>query len=356
MSTEAALLALRRLVDAIRTDVIASSHAARPGAAYDVARDAQTEAGYSGDTIYAIDERGEAALLNWAADLAREAGLPLALVAEGLAGDGTLTFPTGAAKADAALVCIVDPIDGTRGLMYDKRSAWTLVGMAPGPALTGRWPALSDVAVAAQGELPTSRARKVDVLWAAAGAGATGETLNLVTGNTVPTRPSPSAAGTLAHGFATVAKFFPGTKELAAWVEERLFAEVVGEHATGVPLVFDDEYISSGGQLYELMMGHDRFIADLRPLLLDVAEGRRAARGLAPVGARRLCCRPYDVCTALIAQEAGVLVTDAHGRPLDAPLDTSSDVAWVGYANGALRGLIEPALLRLLHELAAGAP
>ncbi len=45
-----------------------------------------------------------------------------------------------------------------------------------------------------------------------------------------------------------------------------------------------------------------------------------------------------------MAAEAGVIVTQADGRPLDAPLDLTSDVAWVAYANEALRGLVEPAL------------
>ena len=58
------------------------------------------------------------------------------------------------------------------------------------------------------------------------------------------------------------------------------------------------------------MAGHDRFVADLRPLF----ERRRA-------GGAALCCHPYDLCTELIARELGVLVTDEHGRPLAAPLD-----------------------------------
>jgi hypothetical protein len=346
---------LRALTERIRSSVLDARRATRPGAAHAphaVVKDAATTLGYSGDTIYAIDERGESALLDWAGEFARVLPVPFTLVAEGLSGDGTLTFPAGATPSSAALTCIVDPIDGTRGLMYDKRSAWVLVAAAPGPAALRRTPTLSDVAVAVQAELPTTRARLADSLWAVAGGGAAGETLDLVTGSRTPFRPAPSGATDLAHGFATIAKFFPGTKELAAWVEERLFAEVVGEHAAGVPLVFDDEYISSGGQLYELMMGHDRFIADLRPILLDVAGARARGTGAPPAAARRLCCRPYDVCTALIAQEAGVAVTDAYGRALAAPLDTSSDVSWVGYANAALRARIEPVLQRLLGELA----
>jgi hypothetical protein len=93
------------------------------------------------------------------------------------------------------------------------------------------------------------------------------------------------------------------------------------------------------------MVGHDRFLADLRPLLRDPAE---------PVA--RITCHPYDLCTALIAEEAGVIVTDPWGEPLRAPLDTTSPVAWVGYANTALRSAIEPVLRRLLREIAVGAP
>ncbi len=73
-------------------------------------------------------------------------------------------------------------------------------------------------------------------------------------------------------------------------------------------------------------------------------------------GAPRLCARPYDLCTAHIATEAGVTVTDAWGRPLAAPLDTVSDVSWVGYANPTLREQIEPVLQRLLRELGAPDP
>jgi hypothetical protein len=101
----------------------------------------------------------------------------------------------------------------------------------------------------------------------------------------------------------------------------------------------------------ELIVGHDRFIADLRPLLAATQE-----RTDGPSSPRRLCARPYDLCTALVAQEAGVEVTDGWGRPLDAPLDTVSDVSWVGYANPALRRQIEPVLQRLLAEFGAARP
>ena len=107
-------------------------------------------------------------------------------------------------------------------------------------------------------------------------------------------------------------------------------------------MCFEDQYISTGGQLYELMIGHDRYIADLRPLL----RGVLAERGLP----QPLCCHPYDLCTILIAEELGLAVTDPMGAPLDAPLDLEADVAWVGYANEALRRQVEPALIGALRS------
>jgi len=320
-----------------------------------VVREGASGTDYSGDTIYRIDQRSEDALIEFCEAWSQEVHEPFVLVAEGLPGDGRMPFPHDADPADATFECIVDPIDGTRGVMYDKRSAWALAAIAPGAKDLGRAPRLGDIVVAVQTELTTSRARLADTLWAVKGDGAHRVTRDIQTGEEWPVQLIPSRATSLAHGFATVTKFFPGTKERASWLEERLFERVVGDHAGGAPLVFDDEYISSGGQLYELMVGHDRFVADLRPALMDARgfPGQRAAR---PVAARRLCARPYDLCTALIAQEAGVIITDSWGKPVDVPLDTASDVGWIGYANSMLHAQIEPVLQELMRELGVSEP
>ena len=63
-----------------------------------------------------------------------------------------------------------------------------------------------------------------------------------------------------------------------------------------------------------------------------------------------MCCHPYDLCTELIAREAGVIVTDPSGERLRAPLDVFTDVAWVGYANGAIRDQVQPALQSSLRR------
>ena len=62
-----------------------------------------------------------------------------------------------------------------------------------------------------------------------------------------------------------------------------------------------------------------------------------------------ICCHPYDLCTELIAREAGVLVTDEYGNNLSALLDLESEMAWCGYANEKIRAQIEPLLQAALN-------
>jgi hypothetical protein len=139
-----------------------------------------------------------------------------------------------------------------------------------------------------------------------------------------------------------IARFFPGAREELAAIDEEIVREALGPVRQGKAHCFEDQYISTAGQLYELMAGHDRFVADLRPLL----EPSLAARGL-HLG---ICCHPYDLATELIARELGVIVTDPAGSLLEAPLDTFSDVAWVGYANPAVRAQMEPLLQSALRR------
>jgi hypothetical protein len=76
-----------------------------------------------------------------------------------------------------------------------------------------------------------------------------------------------------------------------------------------------------------------------------------AARGRA-LG---ICSHPYDLCTELIAREAGVLVSDPSGRRLSAPLDVFTDIAFVAYANDAIRAQVDPALRAALRTRGLGA-
>ena len=61
-------------------------------------------------------------------------------------------------------------------------------------------------------------------------------------------------------------------------VAEAIVYGALGPSAPGKAHCFEDQYASTGGQLYELMARHDRFVTDLRPLLRPVLQ----RRGLPP--------------------------------------------------------------------------
>ncbi|MDX1933816.1 MAG: hypothetical protein SFU56_14555 [Capsulimonadales bacterium] len=322
---------LRALQIAIRDHLLAHLRAQEAAAHAPLADVADVR---GGDTIYRIDAHSEEILFAFCDEWANES--PFVLIAEGIEGNGWRVFPETAREEDAAFLLIVDPIDGTRNIMYNKRSAWALAGVAPN---RGAETTLADIEVAVMTEIPTTRHVLSDQLWAIRGEGAYREAQDLRTGERTPLPLRPSRTPHLAHGFSSVVKFFPPAKAAIAAFEEELLARVAPNEGEN-PLVFDDEYISTGGQIYEILVGHDRFLADLRPVFFD-------ALGLP----KKLVCHPYDICVERIAREAGVILTDETGGPLTAPLDIRAPVSWVGYANPALRDLIEPHLLELLGEV-----
>ncbi|HUB26248.1 MAG TPA: hypothetical protein VL992_12530 [Tepidisphaeraceae bacterium] len=288
------------------------------------------------DTIYQIDTVVEPVLDEFCRQWAKSC--PLVLIAEGIADEqgreGIKAYPAGISDDQAKIRLIVDPIDGTRGLMYDKRSAWALAGVAPNKGDATR---LSDIEVAVMTELPTSKMGFADVLWAIAGQESRGKRVDLGNEAEEALRLAPSKAGDLDHGFAMVSHFFPATKAMAGRAME-FIAEKVGGGDASNAVIFDDQYISTGGQFYELIVGHDRFNADLRPIFYQIQK------------IQGLCCHPYDCATWLVAQQAGVILTDGRGGRLDAPLDVTSPISWVAYANADLRRKIEPALGEFLKN------
>lgn len=275
-------------------------------------------AGDEGDTIYAIDRVAEEALVRGLRKLPKAESI--CVIAEGL----------GARETDCRWRMLVDPIDGTRGLMYQKRSAWILTGVASN---SGAATPLSDVELAVQTEIPLVKQHLCDQLWAIRGKGAQARRWNRLTRRHERITLRRSAARSVEHGFATIARFFPGARELLGAIDDEVMRALI-DPEPGRAACFEDQYACTGGQLYELMAGHDRFVADVRPLV-------------DPGG---LCCHPYDLCTELIAREAGVIITDPAGESVASPMDLTTDVAWVGYANQALRRSIEPVLQGVLRR------
>ena len=152
-----------------------------------------------GDTLYAIDRVAEHVLIEEIRRTMATQGAPVILVAEGLPG-GEVGVPEGADRGAARWVIIVDPIDGTRGLMYQKRPAWILTGVASGPGPR----TLADIELAVQTEIPLVKQHLCDEIWAVRGEGASALRVNRLTGESLPLDLRPSSATTIEHGFATI--------------------------------------------------------------------------------------------------------------------------------------------------------
>lgn len=336
MTARPELPAIRRLLCALQDEILRALVAGRKQGGADFAAIAARTAA---DTIYAVDRISEATIADWFARHWPQAW-PVEVVMEGLADGATLTFPAGTPVAATRWKCLLDPIDGTRNVMFDKRSGWSLAAVAPQRGAQTR---LSDLVVAVMTELPTSKQVLSDQVSAIRGGGPAGVVVrrrDLATGRATRPRLNRSAATDFRHGFASVVKFFPEGKARLAEFEEALWSALYprGEDPHGTP-IFDDQYLSTGGQIYELLAGHDRMVADLRPLVAS-RLGLTAA----------LACHPYDLTTALLLTESGGIVENPLGGPLRAPLDLTTPVAWVGFANASLARRARPVLRRLVRE------
>ena len=187
----------------------------------------------SADTIYQIDKITEDEIKTWFRDH-WPVEAPIEIVMEGIEDADPWYFPDTIRDDQLVWKCIIDPIDGTRGLMYDKRPAWALAALAPQPCHS-----LADLVVAAMTEIPTAKQWRADQLSALRGCGpegVVGESINIHDGSrkTLPLRPS--KAVDLRHGFASFARFFPQGKALTAKFEEDLLV-ALGLCVDSTPLV-----------------------------------------------------------------------------------------------------------------------
>ena len=188
-------------------------------------------------------------------------------------------------------------------------------------------------------ELPTSKMGFGDVLWAMKGQGAHGRARRSADGrrsSRCRSAPRRQPASITASRWSS--NFFPGTKVLASELMEHIVRHLIGPADVTRATVFDDQYISTGGQFYELIVGHDRFNADLRPHFYRLQGSRKGSAAI-----------PTTAPTMLIAEEAGVVITDGWWPPLDGPLDVTTGLSWAAYANETLRQKIEPIVTAFLR-------
>jgi len=274
-----------------------------------------------GDTQYEIDKKVDPIIIKHCEEISKETSFTL--VMEGLRHPETneeierLAFPLGTPEDETKYIFIKDPIDGTRGLMYDMRSAWSLAGIAPNK---GKNTNISDIIIAAQTELPISNQGITKTYYAIKGQGAEAKE-ELMNGRIIEGYiPTPSQEDNLKNGFVSFSMFFSEGMELLGKIFKEFTESCDGKPPKGKAWYFNDDYISSGGQIASLLDGKYRFVCDLRPTIR--IEG--------------LTAYPYDLCTKLIGEEGGVIITDPFNQELKVPLDASTPVAWVGWANKTL--------------------
>lgn len=284
----------------------------------------------AGDVSFQIDVPAEELVR----DVVSRAPEPVVVIAEGI---GTAVFPPGRTASAARVRLIVDPLDGSRELMYQKRSAFVLTGAAPN---YGDSTDLSHIAFGVVTEIPPTAQSQSVRMWATRGRGVRAQLWDLTASTVVGDEfnPTSSGASSIRGGFTSFVHYFPGSHGPIGALADEVLSAVLGPVTPGSAAVFEDSYISTGGQLYLLASGRYRLIVDARPLLAT--------------GARPLCAHPYDLAgSALIAEEAGAVLTDLSGAPLRYPLDTDTNVGFVAYANPRIRDEVWPSLSVALRRL-----
>ncbi len=297
----------------------------------------------AGDATFGIDVPTEEALTCWLEEQA--AARPLSLLTEDAGWRHMGPAPGGGARPldgfdHGGPRIVVDPIDGTRNLLADLRPAWTVLGFAPpGPDQ----PRLRDLTAGLLAEIPTSRSTSPDggrfeLLEGRLGPEPRCELEVLDgpadTGRVLERRPVRADADDRPdRGYFPFFRYHPGLRPALARIEADFFARLEAAEGADLGTCWDDQYISNGGQLALLMRGTYRLIADLRAEL-----ARRAGRPTQ-------VAKPYDVAGAVVcARAAGCVIEDAQGAALDVPLDVTTPVAFVGWANAATARRLGPHL------------
>jgi fructose-1,6-bisphosphatase/inositol monophosphatase family enzyme len=270
----------------------------------------------AGDVSYALDERTERVLDEWLLEIGSTRALSVLTEDRGWrhAGPGQ---PTGFDHGGPRIA--FDPVDGTRNLMADLRSAWTVVSCA-GPGASQ--PRMKDVELGLVSEIPTRNAGRFRRLSASREGPCRIETRLLESGRllahdnleaTHDDRPD--------HGYFPFFRYMPDQRADIARVEASFFQNLAAHEGADLRSCYDDQYISSAGQLVLLCLGTYRMICDLRALA-------------GPRGNEKVTSKPYDLAGAVLcARAAGCIVTAPDGAELDFPIDCETPVGFVGWTN-----------------------
>lgn len=284
-----------------------------------------------GDVTFALDLPSEEHIARWAEAVARTE--PLSVLTEdagwrhlGPDGRGGARELAGFEHGGPRLV--FDPIDGTRNLMADLRSAWTVVAFAPAAPHA---PRMGDCTGGIVSELPGTLAGAFRRL-VSDGRSTTLERIELHTQRV--TRSSVlrvDADARVDHGYFPFFRYQPEQRPALARLEAAFFARLVAHEGAEARALYDDQYISSAGQLVLLALGRYRMVIDARELV-------RRRLGLAGPTSK-----PYDLAGALVcARAAGVRVRALEGGELDFPLDASTPVGFAAFVNEPTRARLEP--------------
>jgi myo-inositol-1(or 4)-monophosphatase len=284
---------------------------------------AHVKAGAGGDVTFAIDREAEGYLERFLADRAPE----VAFYSE----DRGLVQP---AEATPAWVLVVDPIDGTRPALAGFEAS--CVSVAAAPLGTGE-PSMADVDVGVVAEIKTG------ALFAAE----RGRGIELVDANGNGGEVALSANTELARMFWTLGFRGRPALPLVTVLEELIDTSSVGG------AVFD--LGSATYDLTRLVTGQLDAYLDIGTRIIEEAPSLRG-RFEEVGGGAVLNNSPYDLAAAVLCvQEAGAVVSDAHGAPLtDRPLLGSGhdyQMSCVAAANETLHTQILEALERGFERL-----
>lgn len=296
----------------------------------------------AGDVTFGLDAACEHELTDWLLEQALHG--PLSVLTEDAGwrhlgpGDDASSGPVELPGFDhGGPRIVVDPVDGTRHLAFDLRSAWTVLGLA-GPG--DRAPLMSELVLGEVSELPDSRGAHYRRLWATLGGGCRFELRALE--DDVVLRKGALVADDddrVDHAYLPFFAYHPDTRSDNDRLAAGFYARIEASEGADLAQCYDDQYIASGGQIALLALGTYRMIVDARPHLATL-------RGRATQTAHA-----YDLAGAVLcAREAGCVLTALDGGTLDFPMEPTGAVGFVGFANGRTGARLLPHLLAALES------